>query len=106
MLDDKWARAFVARVAGLSRGDIEGSKPVDTYLVLDLLIRDARVALGQPMGQPVCAVTGKRNCADRDCELHYSLAPLGMIGVTDTASGTVSGSALDVAAGTSASVAR
>lgn len=41
----------------------------------------AAIAAGVwPIGADVCAVTGKPDCAERDCELHYMDAPLNLKG--------------------------
>lgn len=52
MLDEDWARAFVARVAGFDRlaerrAEVSNDDAYEeSALTLDVLIRDARVALG------------------------------------------------------------
>lgn len=51
-MNDEWARAFVARVAGMDRlaerraevGEYDANE--ESALTLDVLIRDARIALG------------------------------------------------------------
>lgn len=52
MLNDEWARAFVARVANTERlaerlAEVDGHDGnEEAALTLDVLIRDARIALG------------------------------------------------------------
>lgn len=47
-MDERWTRAFVARVAGMDRlAEMSGEDAAEeAALTLDVLIRDARVALG------------------------------------------------------------